>query len=361
MHKIVLAVGGTGGHVFPALALAEELKEKYGYDVHFAGGKLSKNPYFRGESCSLYEVSCGKLSKNPLEFIRQSYSLFKGVRESIKLLKELQPDVVIGFGSYYSLPVLIAAKWLKIKVFLHEANSVPGRVNRLLSRFADQVWVQFPSAGPALKANSKLGGLPIRKNLKKGIVSQAESRTLFQLDPKLLTILVLGGSQGARKLNCLFSEAVLFHLRELLPPFQVIHSTGSHAETELLMARYVSASVPAYVRPFIGNMQYAWSAADISITRAGAGTIVEQYEFEVPSILMPYPDATDHHQDLNADFLEKSALAKKVNEATITPQGLAQKIQELYINSSRALENFKVFKENHRMNNLAEEIIEALK
>lgn len=361
MHKIVLAVGGTGGHIFPALALGEELSAKYGCDVHFAGGRLKDNPYLKGEACSLHEVSCGKLSKNPFELFKQFYYLIKGVKESVVLLRKLQPEVVIGFGSYYSLPLLIGSKLLGKKVFLHEGNSVPGRVNRLFSPYAERVWVQFPSAKERLKGSAALGNLPLRKNLRRGVVAPAEARKAFQLDPQLITILVIGGSQGAKNLNALFSESVLFHLRELLPPFQVIHSAGSHAETERLMERYVSAQIPAYVRPFIKNMHEAWSAADLCVTRAGAGTIVEQFEFEVPGILIPYPHATDNHQELNADYLESTGLAKKALESSLTPQILSRMIQELYISANHKQAAFRKYKESHHLHHLSEQIIEALK
>lgn len=360
MHKVLLAVGGTGGHVFPALALGEELSEKYGCEVHFAGGRLKDNPFIKEEKCHLHEVSCGKLSKNPFEMIRQTYLLIKGVKESFSLIHKLKPEAVIGFGSYYSLPLLIASKLSGCKMFLHEGNSVPGKVNRIFSPYADKVWVQFPSAQDQLKGKISLGGLPLRKNLRKGSVSRAEARRAFQLDPNLITILVLGGSQGARKLNELFSEAVLFHLRELLPPFQVIHSAGSHLETEKMMERYVSAQIPAYVRPFIKNMECAWNAADISVSRSGAGTIVEQYEFEVPGLLVPYPFATDNHQELNASFLVETGLAEKALEAALTPQNLARQIQELHIKALRMAEKFQGYKKEHSMKNLSQEIIEAL-
>lgn len=360
MHKILLAVGGTGGHVFPALALGEEMAEKYGCEVHFAGGRLKDNPYIKDGKCTLHEVSCGKFSKNPLELIRQTYFLLKGIMQSIILLNQLKPDVVIGFGSYYSLPLLVAAKLTGRKIFLHEGNSVPGRVNRLFSPFADKVWVQFPSAKDLMKGTLSLGSLPLRKNLRKGTIPQDEAKRSFQLDPKVMTILVIGGSQGAKKLNELFSEAVLFHLRDCLPPFQVIHAAGSHLETEKLMGRYVSAQVPAYVRPFIKNMEYAWSAADICFSRAGASTIVEQYEFEVPSLLVPYPLATDNHQELNAQFLVRAGLAEKAAEASLTPQNLAMQIQELHIKALRMVDKFKAYKLEHNMNNLSQEIIEAL-
>lgn len=360
-HKLLMAVGGTGGHLFPAIALSEELTQKHGCSVLFAGGKLSKNPLLTDYKCDFRDVSCGKLSTNPFEFLRQSFFLVRGVKQSIDLLRSFNPDAVIGFGSYHSLPLLIASKMLGKKIYLHEGNSIPGKVNRWFAPFASKVWIQFPSAQDFLNVPATLGGLPLRKNLKKGIIDPQSARKAFQLDPDLLTLMVIGGSQGAKKLNALFSEAVLFHLRDLLPAFQVIHGTGSHEEAELMMARYVSVSVPAYVRPFINKMECCWSAANLAITRAGASSLTEQFEFEVPGVVIPYPFAADNHQDKNADFLASSGLIIKLNENELTPQGLAMKIQELFIHTGNYLSKFEEFKKQHPLPPLADAIIQELK
>lgn len=360
MHRILMAVGGSGGHLFPAIALAEELESKYGCKVEFAGGKLSSNPFVAGRKELFHEVSCGMLSKNPIEFLKQSFSLVRGVKQSVDLIRRFQPDVVIGFGSYHSLPLLIGSKLAGKKLFLHEGNTIPGKVNRLFAPWAAKTWIQFPSAQQYLKTPAALGGLPLRKELRRGAYTPEEARACFQLDPRLITLLVIGGSQGAKKLNALFSAAALFHLRELLPEFQVIHSTGSHEETELLMGRYVSKSIPAYVRPFIRNMAAAWSAASFSITRAGGASLAEQFEFEVPGIVIPYPFASDDHQSKNGDFLVQTGLGIKLMEEGMTPQSLAAKIQDFYIGAEDRISKFQAYKMAHPIPPLSEGIMEAL-
>lgn len=360
MHRILMAVGGSGGHLFPAIALAEELESKYGCKVEFAGGKLSTNPFLGGRKELFHEVSCGMLSKNPIEFLKQSFSLMWGVKQSVDLIRQFQPDAVIGFGSYHSLPLLIGSKLTGKKIFLHEGNSVPGKVNRLFAPWATKTWIQFPSAQQFLKVSASLGGLPLRKELRKGIYTPEEARLSFQLDPNMLTLLVVGGSQGAKKINSLFSTSALFFLRELLPEFQVIHSTGSHEETELLMGRYVSKSIPAYVRPFIRNMAAAWSAASMSLTRAGGASLVEQFEFEVPGIVIPYPFASEDHQSKNGDFLAQTGLGIKILEGDLTPQNLAMKIQEFYVGAQERVGKFQHYKQTHPIPPLSEGIMEAL-
>ncbi len=358
--KILMAVGGTGGHLFPAMALGEELTEKYGCEVLLAGGKLSQNQFVENAKIPFCEVNCGSLTMNPLKLMKESWRLLKGVKESMDLLRSYSPDAVLGFGSFYSLPLLIACKLMRKRLFLHEGNSIPGRVNRLFAPMAEKVWVHFPGAKNYLNGNARLGGLPLREKLRKGFQTARDARKIFQLDPELLTILVLGGSQGAKKLNALFSEAVLFHLKDLLPAFQVIHAAGSHSEAELLMARYVSASIPAYVRPFIKNMESAWSAATLVVSRAGAASIAEQYAFEVPGLLVPYPYATDNHQEANADFLVSVGLAIKELQENLTPQSLSMRIQDLFIHSAEKVQAVMAYKAENALPLLSQELIGAL-
>lgn len=359
--RILLTVGGTGGHVFPAVALAEELSSKYDCDILFAGGKLGQNPYFEKKVFDYREVDCGKLSIVPWKFLLSSYSMVKGVFESLRIISRYNPDAVIGFGSYYTLPVIVASKLLGRPIFLHEANSIPGRLNRWLAPFAEKTWVHFPAAAALLKGNVAFGGMPLRPNFRKGLVTKEAARRHFQLDPSLMTILVFGGSQGAQKINALFSEAALFHFKDYLAPFQVLHFTGNHADAAKLMERYVSGGIPAYVRPFEKRMDMAWAAADIAVTRAGAASIAEQIEYEVPGVLIPYPYATDAHQDKNADFLVETKLAMKVVEEGLTPQSLTGKIHDLCSQAPVRCAQFREYKLANLSEPLSQQIFNWLK
>ena len=247
--RILLATGGTGGHIYPAIALAEELMEKHAV-VLFAGGQLSSNPFFLNSQFQFKNVDCGKLYKSPWLSLKAMAKVCKGVCQSIKILRKFKPSLVVGFGSYYTFPVLMAAKLLQIPLFLHEANGVPGKVNRIFAPFAETIWVNFPISQLYFKTKSFIAGLPLRSQFNKGVISKEEARIAFQLDPNRITLLVFGGSQGSKRINQLFSEAAIFHLLDLLPEFQVIHITGTREDAELSMERYVSRGIPAYVRPF---------------------------------------------------------------------------------------------------------------
>lgn len=342
--RILITSGGTGGHIFPAIALAETLRNEHNCSIMFVGGKLSKNPYFEKENFPYQEIECAEVNFSLKTLFRSPLKIAKGVREALWVLNQFKPDLVVGFGSYYTLPVLIATKMLGIPLILHEANSIPGKVNRLFAPFAEKTFVHFPCTQTLLRGKSVVAGMPLRKNFQKALISQEEAKKAFQLDPTCPTLLVFGGSQGAKRINELFSSAAVFHLKPMLPSFQVLHFTGNHSESELLMGRYVSGNVAAYVRPFEKRMDLAWAAADLAVTRAGASSIAEQIEYEVPGILIPYPAAADKHQDKNADFLEESGLIVKLSEIDLTPQALAAKIQEVFVEADTRTAEFKKYK-----------------
>lgn len=356
-RKVLLTSGGTGGHIFPALAVAKELQDKYKCEVLFAGGNLSQNPFFETQF-NFQDVACAPWKLSLTQFYKGPFNLVKGVSSALHLIRTYKPDFVVGFGSFYTLPVLVAAKIAGVPLFLDEQNSIPGKVNRLFSPLAECTFIHFPTAQQKLMGKSQFGAFPLRSQFKKGLVSAQEARKAFQLDPDVTTILVFGGSQGAKRINRLFSEAALFHIKDHVPDFQVLHFTGDHTDAELLMQRYVNCNIGSYVRPFEKRMELAWAAADIAVTRAGAASIAEQIEFEVPGVLIPYPFATDKHQDINADFLADAGLAVKANESDLTPQILAYKVRDALVNILDKENAFKKFKNKYFSNPISDEIIQ---
>ena len=214
--------------------------------------------------------------------------------------EKFSPDVIVGFGSYYTIPVLLAAKWLKCRLCLHEANSVPGQANQWLAPLADYVGVNFPFTASFFKRKTKVVGLPLRDGFQLEAVKKNEALSYFGLSENKKTLLICGGSQGARSINKLI-ENCLPAIKKI--GLQCIHLTGNPIEAELLSSLYASHRIPCCVKPFEGQMQMAWRAADAFVGRSGASTVVESIEFEVPGILIPYPFATDRHQDKNAEFL----------------------------------------------------------
>lgn len=349
--KILLTAGGTGGHIFPALALAETLRNDKGCHIFFAGGHLSNNPYFEKSLYSFQDVHCGKLNKNPLEWIKLS----AGIVQSIRIIKKFDPDLVLGFGSFYTVPLLAAAKLLGKPLFLHESNSIPGRVNRYFSPYAELTWVHFPSTISLLKGNAEMARMPLRPLFKKGLVSKEKARQQWGLKPDLTTLLAFGGSQGADALNTLFVEAICTHLKS---PFQVIHFTGS--DSIKFQDAYKKAGISAYVRPFEKRMDMAWAAADFAVTRSGAASFAEQVEYEVPGIFIPYPYATDGHQNKNAAYADLNGLGIKREESNLTSEALAEDILRLMENKKVFEDNFIRYKGNFCEEPLADKIMSRI-
>jgi UDP-N-acetylglucosamine--N-acetylmuramyl-(pentapeptide) pyrophosphoryl-undecaprenol N-acetylglucosamine transferase len=300
--RILIAVGGTGGHIFPALGFAQELKkENDPPSILFAGGGLAANPFFDRTLFPFKEVSAAPLSvKEPVKCLKNLMTLSKGVWQSIWLLKEYRPDVLVGFGSFYTMPLLTAARFLKVPIILHEANSIPGKANKYFAPLAWRTGIHFPSTASLLKGKAVEVGMPLRSGYQLDLVSREEAFAYFQLDPQKPVLLVFGGSQGAQAINASMKIAAGKWQKK---SFQVIHFTGNKESAEEFGKLYASHHLKACVKPFESQMQLAWRAADLFIGRAGASTIAEAMEFEVPGILIPYPYATDQHQDKNADFL----------------------------------------------------------
>lgn len=304
MHKrVLLAVGGTGGHVYPAIALAKELEELIpSLELFFAGGRLASNRYFNSQGYAGQDVSCGTFSlKKPLKIIPQSALILRGFWQSRKMMKQFKPDLVIGFGSYYTLPLLLAARSSGIPLVLHEQNSIPGKVNRLFSGYAAMVGIHFPMAAQMLRGCSIEVGLPLRKGFSLGSISKEEALAYFNLQPNLPTLLVFGGSQGAKAINHLACETLCQHV--FCSQLQVIHLTGQESVSENIRRRYAQAGIRACVKGFEEHMERAWHAVDFALARSGAGTIAEACEFEVPAFLIPYPHAADNHQVFNARYM----------------------------------------------------------
>lgn len=339
--KVIIATGGTGGHLYPAMATADALIESGQADVLFVGKGLEHNKFFCHERYPYVDVPSGAS-------LRQLFPLLRGVAQSIKALKSFQADVAIGFGSYHSLPPLLAGKALGIPIALHEANSFPGKVVRLLSRFAEVTGVQFPAAASHMKGNVIQIPLPLRKGYDKKHVDRFVSAAYFGIDPALPTLLVFGGSQGAQAINAAFDETLLQKLKAELGSFQVLHFSGSDEEIARLKTLYKKSGICAVVKSHETSMNYAWGCSDLVIARAGASTIAEQLAFEIPAVYIPFPGAADNHQFLNALFV-----VNEVKGATLLPQDqlnsalLAQKIlvilseEEQKSNLIRQIQNYK--------------------
>lgn len=309
-RKVLIAAGGTGGHLLPAQQLAA-LLQAAGTEVVFAGYKLEQSPYFQRETFRFCEVTSSLLRKKGwvMAFLR-------GFVQGVKLLLKERPSAVVGFGSYHAAPVLLAAALLGKKLILYEPNLVMGKVNRLLAPFAKKIAVQFPR-----KTSSKFISIPLFPWISPKRVDPETARRELGFTKDLPVILVFGGSQGASFLN--------ENIPDIAPYFraQIFHLAGSEEAASQVGHRYSAKGVTAIVKAFESNMPLAYSAAEFAICRSGAGTLAELIRFQVPALLIPYPYAAEDHQRHNAEFLSKQGGAVLLLQRNASQQALLQTVQ----------------------------------
>lgn len=340
--RVMIATGGTGGHIFPAVALAQQIKEEFcDAEVLFVGGGLDRNKYFDRTAYAWQSVESATFAgKSPVALCGSCFRIVSGIRQSCAIIRRFKPDLLVGFGSYYSFPPLVAARLMSVPFILHEANSVPGKVNKFLSRWAASTGVHFPGTASLVEGKAVEVGMPLRKGFRKGMVSAAEARHYFGLDEGKRTVLVFGGSQGAQTINDHFLSAMeKFHGGA---EFQVVHIAGDDASACDLRAGYQRLSIDACVKPFETRMDMAWQAADAVICRSGAGAVAELLEFEVPAILIPFARAADDHQNYNADFIvDTVGGGVKVPESRLPAGILKEALAEMFDRSGSRLQKHR--------------------
>ena len=322
----VIACGGTGGHLFPGLAVAEVLKER-GHEVMlFISEKeidsvaVSRHPEFHFEKLPTIGLP-SPFSPAIVRFLQRFNESFAACRRSYA---SFRPQVVLGMGGFTSTAPILAGRLRKIPTFIHESNAIPGKANRLTARLVSAVLVGFKECAQFFpRVKTEVTGTPIRADLQP--IDRAEARRKLGLREDLRTLLVMGGSQGASGIN----QAMIKALPSLHgEPVQVIHLSGPRDE-RLLADNYQREKIPAFVAAFHHSMGEAYSAADLAIARSGAASLSELAAFSVPSILVPYPYAAEDHQTRNAQIFVDADAAVLVREAEIIGDTLAQRIHEL--------------------------------
>jgi UDP-N-acetylglucosamine--N-acetylmuramyl-(pentapeptide) pyrophosphoryl-undecaprenol N-acetylglucosamine transferase len=322
---VAIACGGTGGHLFPGLAVGEELLE-LGCDV-----MLLVSPKDVDQQAVRAVTNMQIITLPAVGLVRGNLSgFFKGFRQSLRESKhvfaERPPAAVLAMGGFTSAPPILAARKCKAVTFLHESNTIPGRANRLLSWIVDQAFVGFPMAAKRLHLREVLAtGTPVRPQFTRG--SAESARIALGLQPNRDTLFVMGGSQGASAINQLILRC-LPDLRRELPETQFLHLTGTR-DYERIAAAYREAKAPAVVRPFLTEMELALNAATVAVSRSGASSLAEFAAMRVPAILIPFPAATDNHQFYNARALVEGGAARMLGEQRSTPENLMQVIVEL--------------------------------
>jgi len=293
---VAFAGGGTGGHIFPALALAETIgKREPDVTLRFIGtenGLEGEHVPAAGYTLDLVP-SRPVLGRGPLGMLAALVALGRGLHAARRLLRELRPDLVIGVGGYASVPAVLAAVTLGIPTALLEPNARPGRANRLLGRFAGRVFVQFEDAMSYFKPGRvALLGYPVRDIPRGNAKPRSGAHT---------RLLITGGSQGARAIN----RAIAAGLERLSRGFEIAHQTGPH-DIEEIRSAYDEAGLTAEVEPFFYDMPERLARADLVVARSGAATVAELCSTGVAAVLVPYPYAADDHQMANARALERA-------------------------------------------------------
>jgi UDP-N-acetylglucosamine--N-acetylmuramyl-(pentapeptide) pyrophosphoryl-undecaprenol N-acetylglucosamine transferase len=313
----LVMAGGTGGHIFPGLAVAEALRSG-GWRVHWLGALRSMESRLvppRGFALEQVDFS-GVRGKGVRTLLSLPWRLVRACWQSLQVLRRVRPDVVIGLGGYISFPAGVMAALVGKPLVLHEQNSVAGMANRILARLARRVFMAFPQV--------LRGGVWVGNPLRPEFLVQPAVQERFAGRAGPLQVLVVGGSLGARALNTVVPQALA-----LIPLAQrpvVIHQSGE-AQIEELRANYARAGVTATLTPFIDDTAQAFAQADLVICRAGASTVTELAAVGAAAVLVPFPSAVDDHQTHNARFLVDQGAGWLLPQSELTAQSLADMLQ----------------------------------
>jgi UDP-N-acetylglucosamine--N-acetylmuramyl-(pentapeptide) pyrophosphoryl-undecaprenol N-acetylglucosamine transferase len=332
--RLLIAGGGTGGHLYPGIALAEEVKTRHPKnDVLFVGsprGLEVKAVPKSGFNLELIDV--GPLKRQGFfGFIKGLFKLPLSLVQSFRILRKFDPDVVVGVGGYASGPLVLAARLRGIPTAIQEQNARAGFTNRVLGKLVSACFISFDEARPQFPARkTHLIGNPIRRAF-------LDNYLHTKAPGERLAILVTGGSQGAHALNLRVIEAMEQLAPALGPKLTVIHQTGTKDEAEIA-ARYeklAATGLQGRASAFIDDMSAAYAQADLLVCRAGATTIAELTVCKKPAILVPFPFAADDHQTINAQSLVKAGAAVLFAEKDLTAQRLADEIRALEADRDR--------------------------
>jgi undecaprenyldiphospho-muramoylpentapeptide beta-N-acetylglucosaminyltransferase len=322
--RVVISAGGTGGHIYPALAIINKIKEKEPNSEFLYIGthnRMEKDivpkegiPF---KSTEVYGLNRRQLWKN----FKVLYCLYKARKECSKWIKDFKPDIVIGVGGYVTVPVLSAAHKLKIKTFLHEQNSVPGKANLSLASHTDLIGVSFKSSMDSFPANKTIfTGNPCSEDaVKKPPMEKVE----LGLDPNKKLILIVMGSLGASTVNDVVKETLPKIVNK---PYQVLYVTGKNDYDEISKMEFPDN---VKVVPYIDGMTRIMKRTDLMVTRAGASTLSEIIALQIPSILIPSPFVPNNHQFKNAEDLVKTNAASLIEEKNLNSETLIKEIDNI--------------------------------
>lgn len=365
--KVIFAGGGTGGHIYPAVAIARGILEKYdNADILFVGTeKGMENSIVPQEGFSFRKIKVrGFMRKVTFENIIAVKENLVSFIECRRIIYDFKPDIVIGTGGYVCGTMLLTAALFGVPTLIHEQNAFPGITNRILSRYVNKVALTFPEASVYFKNKNKITvtGNPLRSEITK--ISKKEGMEAYGFDVKKPLLLIVGGSRGAKRIN--ESSMLIAEECERSREFQMLHMTGE-SQYQSVISLYKKNNIPydapyLKVMPYIHNAPYAYAGADLLISRCGAGLISEITALGKPSILIPYPYATDNHQEYNARALEKYGAASVILEKELDECKLLHEVKALFADSDRmksmSLNSKKLGKPNATLDIV--EMVEAL-
>lgn len=327
--KVVVACGGTGGHAFPGLAVAEELRLRGHEVVIWNSGRDIESSVMRSWDGPVFSTGAKQLK------LANAFSILRSIIRCRREMSKAKPDALLAMGSYSSLPPVLAAKSRGVKIFLHEANTVPGKAVDFLSRFANVVAISFEETTrymPGVKTVRT--GLPVRSCM-------AEGKRFSFIPPDAFVVFVTGGSQGAHAVNDMLKEALVMLKRELdrrgdgaKRALYAIHQTGA-ADEAAVIAEYSKVSLPARVHAFENEMANAMASADVVVARAGASTCFELALCGKPALLIPLPTSMRNHQHHNADAFARRGAADEGIQADLSPKQVFRYLLDKYDHPER--------------------------
>ena len=325
--RLIITGGGTGGHLFPGISLAQAMMQAYpDCEVLYIGTerKVDKAALadlgFKVMTIKSQGIKGKSLTAKVSALFQQPSALFKAA----KIIRQFKPDLVFGVGGYVTVPVILAARFLGVSTCIHEQNSIPGLANKLLGHLTNRIFVSLPGSEkyfPAAK--TVLSGNPVRS-----LIVKTANRMNHEEYHDPLTLLILGGSQGARRLNSLVLEAAEESLIKLAPKPNIIHQTGVDDEIHV-RTKYSELGIKARVQAFFNDMAEIYSQADLVISRAGATTLAELTVFHKPVILVPYPYAADNHQEINGRYLVQAGGGLMFKQSELDGKKLGREIKRL--------------------------------
>ena len=320
MNTVLIMAGGTGGHVFPALALARLLRAA-SYEVVWLGTQKGLEArVVPPENIPVEWLSMSGLrGKGAVTLLAAPFKLLQSIWQALGVIRRRRPGLVVGFGGFVTGPGGVAAWLMRRPLVIHEQNAIAGYSNRVLAHLARRVLCAFPRAFPP-GVDAQVVGNPVRAE----ILAQPEPMTRFAQREGALRLLVVGGSLGAARLN----TVVPFAVAQSGLTLHVRHQAGERG-IDAAKKSYAEAGVSAEVTPFIDDMARAYADADLVICRSGALTISELAAVGVPAILVPFPAAVDDHQTVNAQFLVRESAAVLIADSDLTPERLAAELKEL--------------------------------